>query len=169
MCSYIWQTLKELCSALGRQVSGDLVNWKCGEVSGAHVVGGMKTDHGELVVPVSGVYYIYLQLRLKVHVNSHASNKVLAHKIKIRRSNNSPFNPVTEKYDSLYKNQNDYETTGYHGGLFYLNRGDAIVVNIQNPCYPTWVQNQECKLSVIRSTRANFYGAFLVTPLNASS
>jgi len=129
----------------------------------------MKTNReGKLVVPVSGIYYIYLQLRLLVHIESQAKAKVLAHKIKIQR-NNYFTNPVTEKYDSLYKNQNDYETTGYHGGLFYLNRGDAIVVNIQNPCYPTRRgQSPECKLSILTRSisKANFYGAFLVTPVN---
>jgi len=134
----------------------------------------MKTDGaGELVVPVSGVYYIYLQLRLLVHINSNASPKVLAHKIKIRRNittpRSLPYNSVTEKYDSLYKNHNDYETTGYHGGLFYLNRGDAIVIDIANPCKKSpFNQQLQCDISIMRSKKANFYGAFLVTPLNVN-
>jgi len=133
----------------------------------------MKTDDGKLVVPVSGVYYIYLQLRLKVNINSDASPKVLAHRIYIERNATTPrslpYNPVSEKYDSLYKTQNDYETTGYHGGLFYLNRGDAIVVNIANPCNKSqFNRHPKCDISIKHSNKANFYGAFLVTPLNVN-
>lgn len=131
----------------------------------AHVIGGMKTNRaGELTVPVSGIYYIYVQLRMEVRVaGSIGKTKKLWHQIKIRRT---IWNTAMERYESLnYDNDYSYETTDYYGGLHYLNKGDAIAIRISNPC-----RRGVCSLEVLRnrSEKSNFFGAFLVTPANKS-
>ena len=122
----------------------------------------MKTNSaGELTVPVSGVYYIYLQLRVEVRVfTNKGKTKKLSHQIKVRSFN---WNPVMERFESLnYDNDYSYETTNYYGGLHYLRKGDAIAVSIPKPC-----REDTCNVTVIRRDhpkRSNFFGAFLVTP-----
>ena len=129
----------------------------------------MKTNSaGELTVPVSGIYYIYLQLRMEVRVaDSNGKTKKLGHQIKIR---STIWNSVMERYESLnYENDYSYETTDYYGGLHYLNKGDAIAVSIRNPCPSqrgTGGTVRVCSLEVLRRRpeKTNFFGAFLVTP-----
>lgn len=128
----------------------------------------MKTNsNGELTVPVNGIYYIYLQLRIEVTVaNATAKRKKLGHQIKIR----SPiWNSAMERYESLdYDDDYSYQTTNYYGGLHYLKKGDAIAVSIQNPCpkQPQSGKTHLCSVKVYRNRKekSNFFGAFLVTP-----
>ena len=119
------------------------------------------TSAGELIVPVSGVYYIYLQLRVEVKVfTDNGKTRKLSHQIKVRRIR---WNPVMERFESLnYDNNYTYETTNYYGGLHYLRKGDAIAVSMPNPC-----RSDICNVTVIRRDhpkRSSFFGAFLVTP-----
>lgn len=136
----------------------------------AHVIGGMKTNNaGELTVPISGIYYIYLQLRVEVRVtNSAGKLKKLGHQIKIR---STIWNSVMERYESLnYDDDYSYETTDYYGGLHHLKKGDAIAVSIRNPC-PSRGSTRTCNVEVYRRYRqekSNFFGAFLVTPATES-
>lgn len=125
----------------------------------------MKTNSaGELTVPVDGIYYIYLQLRIIVRVTD-SSGKVkklkLGHLIKIRRIS---WNSVMERYESLnYDDSHAYETTNYYGGLHYLKKGDTIAIMIRNPC-----RVNTCSIEVYQNRAAeksSFYGAFLVTPV----
>ena len=116
----------------------------------------MKTNNaGELIVPTSGIYYIYLQLRVKVRVaDSRAKIKKVGHKIRIK---SIIWNSVMERYESL-NFDDDYS------GLHYLKGGDSIAVAIQNPC-PSH-NPRFCSVEVFRnrSEKSNFFGAFLVTP-----
>ena len=144
---------------------GFIVAWRCNLTNRAHVVGGMKTNSaGELTVPVSGIYYIYLQLRIKVRVAKTTDKlKKLGHQIKIR---STFWNSVMERYESLnYDDNYSYETSDYYGGLHYLKKGDAITVSMKNPC-PRSGSTQSCNVEVFRSRheKSNFFGAFLVTP-----
>ena len=121
----------------------------------------MKTNSaGEITVPVSGVYYIYLQLHIEVRVFTHnGKTKKLSHQIHVRSFN---WNEVMKRYESLnYDNDYTYETTNYYGGLHYLRKRDAIAVKMPNPC-----RKDTCNVTVTRRDpkRSNFFGAFLVTP-----
>ena len=71
-----------------------------------------------------------------------------------------------ERYESLNYDAGSYETTDYHGGMHYLEKGDSITVAIQNPC-PSHV----CSVQVYRSAKekSNYFGAFLVTPYVAKT
>jgi hypothetical protein len=110
--------------------------WVTDSSKGAHLIGGMSYSDGAITVPQSGVYYIYSQLLYFEGYVEKMGHKTVVNGVTKMVS-------ASEPYRSRW--------TGYHGGLFHLNEGDTIHVE---------VTNIEGRLFMLPT--ACFFGAYLL-------
>ena len=115
---------------------GPLLLWIANHSKGAHLIGGMRFSQGAITVPQSGVYYIYSQLLYFEGYVEKMGHKTMVNGVTKMVS-------VTEPFRSRWTSQ--------HGGLFELNKGDTIHVE---------VTNTDGRLFMLPTTC--FFGAYLL-------
>ena len=100
----------------------------------SHLAGGMKYDDGQLTVPTTGRYYIYLQ------VYHHSTGRIL---VKVNSSVITMIQiPVPGKGD---------HGTAHAGGIFNLKAGDVITITSDR---------KDCKIYM--SSVHTYFGAYLI-------
>lgn len=113
-------------------VPGFLTGWKT-----TLLRGGMQYNAGKLIVPNSGVYYVYSQIYYYVSVE----NSTLIH---ITSVNDNPIAKSVRSSMLLYN-------TVFHGRLVFLNADDTITIRLGDDSSPRLLVRH-----------ASFFGAFLI-------
>lgn len=114
----------------------------------AHSSGGMQYSNGELIIPLSGRYYVYSQLYFQVederphmihfvHLNRNGTQQVIMRSVSSR---------------CRAKKAKTFFYSSYQGGVFDLQNGDHILVGVAEG-------NTQ---SISAGESASFFGAFLV-------
>ena len=140
--------------------------WRCNpsrRMNTAHVQGGMKFDgrSGFLILPVSGVYFIYSQVLFTI-TQEDASNTVpikMGHKTVVCRPEHTcemayPGTVHMESYASPYDDALNRDVH-YHGGLFFFHAGTKIAI--------VALYDDRVSLGYRATWEGSFMGAFLVS------
>lgn len=128
-------------------VPGILRHWE-NNLGYAHSAGGMQYENGELIIPLTGRYYVYSQLYFQVEDDrAH-----MIHFVHLNRTGNQQviMRSVTSRCRA--KKAKLYLYSSYQGAVFELHDGDHILVGV----------SEGYTKSISMGESASFFGAFLV-------
>ncbi|KAK2566641.1 Tumor necrosis factor ligand superfamily member 10 [Acropora cervicornis] len=119
----------------------------------AHSSGGMAYSDGELIIPLSGRYYVYSQLYFQEAKKAHLIHFV-------HRSRNGTKTIIMRSVASRCHGQRasngdkvkTFLYSSYQGGVFDLLADDRILVGV----------SEDNKGSISTGESASYFGAFLV-------
>ena len=137
------------------------MNWKCsGGAREGMVQGGMQlTDGGYLVVPRTGLYYVYSQLRL---VDKRTSRLFAIGNSLLRLSHGKTQWDMILEAVLPVTTAAKAEASSYHAGLFHLEAGDKLGVQVNR-----YRQLQQGVL-VQLVAEYSYFGAFLTSHFDCS-
>lgn len=128
-------------------VPGIIRNWE-DDQGHAHKIGGMQYQDGELVISLSGRYYVYSQLYFQVEDD----RPHLIHYVHLNRTGNAEviMRSVTSRCRA--KKSKVYLYSSYQGGVFELQNGDHIMVGV----------SEDNTQAIAKYESASYFGAFLI-------
>lgn len=127
--------------------SGILRHWD-NNLGFAHSSGGMQYRNGELIIPLSGRYYIYSQL----YFQDEDDRAHLVHFVHLSRNGTQTIIMRSVSSRCRAKKSRTFLYSSYQGGVFDLLNGDHILVGV----------SEDNTGSVSTGESASFFGAFLV-------
>lgn len=131
------------------------MHWKCSASSRGVVQGGMQlTSDGHLIVPHSGIYYVYSQLRL---VDKRTNRLFPIGNSMLKKSPDSSQWSVILEAALSNTSVAQAEASSYHAGLFHLRAGDKLGVQVNR--YRQLQGMVKVKLVATHS----YFGAFLIS------
>lgn len=127
--------------------AGIIRNWE-DDQGHAHKIGGMQYQDGELVISMSGRYYVYSQLYFQVEDD----RPHLIHYVHLNRTGNAEviMRSVTSRCRA--KKSKVYLYSSYQGGVFELQNGDHIMVGV----------SEDNTQAIAKYESASYFGAFLI-------